>query len=53
MFPAQTFLIPTTVIHDYSSVLILILWLLGFWWFSYSFVLEEKLPVMQEKATKV
>lgn len=34
--------IPATVIHDYSSVFILILWLLFFWWFSYSFVLEEK-----------
>lgn len=34
--------IPATVIHDYSSVLILILWLLGFWWFSYAYILEEK-----------
>jgi len=34
--------IPATVIHDYSSVLILILWLLGFWWFSYAYILETK-----------
>lgn len=34
--------VPATIIHDYSSVLITILWLFFFWWFAYSFVLEEK-----------
>lgn len=34
--------VPAMVIHDYSSVLITILWLFFFWWFSYKFVLEEK-----------
>lgn len=34
--------IPAVVLHDYFSTFILILWLLFFWWFSYSFVLEEK-----------
>ena len=34
--------IPATVIHDYSSVFILILWLFAFWWFAYKYVLEPK-----------
>jgi len=33
--------IPATVLHDYLSAFILILWLFFFWWFAYSFVLEE------------
>lgn len=33
---------PATIIHDYGSLLAVILWLFGFWWFSYSFVLEEQ-----------
>ncbi|MFZ5366125.1 MAG: hypothetical protein ACOZBZ_02430 [Patescibacteria group bacterium] len=35
--------IPATVAHDYFSAFILILWLFFYWWFSYSFVLEEKI----------
>lgn len=30
------------VYHDYLSAIVTILWLFGFWWFSYSFVLEER-----------
>lgn len=30
------------IFHDYGSTMVVIIWLLGFWWFSYSFVLEEK-----------
>lgn len=30
------------VYHDYLAAIVTILWLFGFWWFSYSFVLEEK-----------
>lgn len=30
------------LIHDYFAALTTIAWLFGFWWFSYSFVLEEK-----------
>jgi len=33
--------IPATVLHDYLSAFILIIWLFFFWWFSYAFVLEE------------
>lgn len=33
---------PATIFHDYSSVLISIAWLFGFWYFVYSFVLEER-----------
>jgi len=30
------------VYHDYLAAVVTILWLLAFWWFSYSFVLEER-----------
>lgn len=30
------------VYHDYLAAIITILWLFGFWWFAYSFVLEER-----------
>lgn len=30
------------VVHDYGSILAVIAWLFVFWWFTYSFVLEEK-----------
>lgn len=40
-----------TIIHDYASTLIVIAWLFFFWWFSYSFVLEERQnPVQEESA---
>lgn len=32
----------SVVYHDYLAAIITIVWLFGFWWFSYSFVLEEK-----------
>lgn len=34
--------LPATIVHDYGSLLAVILWLFFFWWFTYSFVLEEK-----------
>ena len=33
---------PATIIHDYGSLLAVIVWLFVFWWFVYSFVLETK-----------
>lgn len=33
---------PALIIHDYGSILAVILWLFFFWWFSYTFVLEER-----------
>lgn len=30
------------LIHDYFAAIVTIIWLFGFWWFSYSFVLETK-----------
>lgn len=32
---------PAIIIHDYGSILAVIFWLFFFWWFAYSFVLEE------------
>lgn len=31
---------PAIFFHDYSSVIISIVWLFAFWWFSYNFILE-------------
>lgn len=34
------------IMHDYFASLVALIWMIFFWWFSYSFVLEEKpLPV--------
>lgn len=30
------------IIHDYFAAFVALIWLIFFWWFSYSFVLEEK-----------
>ena len=30
------------VYHDYLAAIMTVVWLIGFWWFSYSFVLEER-----------
>ena len=35
--------LPATIVHDYGALLAVIGWLFFFWWFSYSFVLEEKI----------
>ena len=42
--------LPATIVHDYGGTLFTIAWFFFYWWFSYSFVLEEKKPVAQEKA---
>ena len=34
--------VPAAIVHDYAAVFISLVWLFGFWWFSYRFVLEEK-----------
>lgn len=41
------------VLHDYLMVLVTILWLFVFWWFSYSFVLEERQSFVKKEAIKV
>lgn len=38
------------LIHDYFAALTTILWLFFFWWFSYSFVLEERRPSVGERS---
>ena len=38
------------VIHDYIAAFLTILWLLFFWWFSYSFILESKSKRMHIQA---
>lgn len=30
------------VFHDYLAAIVTVIWLFGFWWFSYSFVLEKR-----------
>ena len=41
------------VFHDYFSNILTVAWLFGYWWFSYSYVLEERKVIVQEKAIKV
>lgn len=45
--------IPAQIIHDYASLLGVIGWLFFFWWFVYSFVLEDRKPTVQEEVMKV
>lgn len=33
---------PAIVVHDYGSILAVIAWLFVFWWFTFTFVLEER-----------
>lgn len=30
------------VYHDYLAAIVTVIWLIGFWWFSYAFVLDER-----------
>jgi len=34
--------LPAVIFHDYFSTIMIILWLFAFWWFSFTFVLEER-----------
>lgn len=34
--------LPAIIVHDYGAILAVILWLFGFWWFVYAYVLEER-----------
>ncbi len=34
----------SVIYHDYLAAIVTILWLFVFWWFAYTFVLEEKKP---------
>lgn len=36
------------IIHDYLAAFLTLIWLVFFWWFSYSFILEERSPAVQE-----
>lgn len=44
--------IPATILHDYFSAFVLIIWLFFFWWFVYSFVLEDRREVVKRKDQK-
>lgn len=41
------------ILHDYLAALVTIAWLFGFWWFAYSFVLEERKSIVEENTVKV
>lgn len=41
------------IVHDYFAAFIALVWLIFFWWFSYSFILESKKPDVQAEAVKV
>lgn len=38
------------IVHDYFAALLTLLWLIFFWWFSYSYVLEERKPGLNDPA---
>ena len=40
--------VPASIVHDYLGVLISIVWLFFFWWFSYNFILERQLTIHDE-----
>jgi len=35
-------ILPARIFHDWFSLILVLAWFFAFWWFSYSFVLEEK-----------
>ena len=37
------------VFHDYLAAGTTVIWLFGFWWFVYSFVLTEREPIVEDK----
>ena len=41
------------VFHDYLAAIVTIIWLVLFWWFAYSFVLEEKEEQVEKKTPKL
>ena len=41
------------IVHDYFAAFLTLIWLIFFWWFSYSFILESKKASVQEEAIKV
>lgn len=41
------------IFHDYGSTLAVIGWLFFFWWFSYSYVLEDREPSIKNEIIKV
>lgn len=38
------------IIHDYFAAFIALIWLIFFWWFSYSFILEERKTVIYKES---
>ena len=44
---------PASFFHNYVSIIITTAWLFGFWYFAYSFILEEKQPPIKQEVIKV
>lgn len=40
--------IAAMIIHDYFASIVALIWLIFFWWFSYSFILEPKAPAVEK-----
>src|SRR3989344_2812186 len=38
------------IVHDYLAAFFTLIWLMFFWWFSYSFILEERQPSVEKAA---
>jgi exosortase/archaeosortase family protein len=41
------------IIHDYFASFVALIWMLFFWWFSYRYILEDKMTIIQEEVNKV
>jgi exosortase/archaeosortase family protein len=41
------------IVHDYFAAFLTLIWLFGFWYFAYSFVLEERTDDRREKTERV
>lgn len=39
------------VFHDYLAAIMTIIWLFFFWWFAYKYILEEKMPIVENQAS--
>jgi len=41
------------IVHDYFASFIALAWMIFFWWFSYSYVLEGRMPHVEKEVVKV
>jgi len=45
--------IAAMIIHDYFAAFVALIWMVFFWWFVYSYVLEEQIPIVRDEDIQV